>query len=91
MTVTTELEINQEVYIIKNNEIKHCYVSSICIVQNGKGHSNNGEIQTQYRIRSLENNHVDQVIDLSSIYLTKEEAALGWLKSQGLSIGLTEQ
>ena len=90
MTVTTELEINQEVYVIKNNEIKHCYISSININQNGKGYSDNGKIKTDYRVRSLENNYVDQIIDLSSIYLTKEEAGLGWLKSQGLSIGLTE-
>ena len=91
MTITTELEINQEVYVIKHNEIKHCYVSSICIVQNGRGHSNNGQIETRYTIKSLEDNHVNEPISLSDIYLTKEEAALGWLKSQGLSISLTEQ
>ena len=90
MTVKTELEINQEVYVIKNSEIKHCYVSNITVSQNGKGYSNNEVIKTMYSIQSLENNHVNGTIDLSNIYLTKEEAALGWLKSQGLSIGLTD-
>ena len=90
MNVKTELEINQEVYIIKNSEIKHCYVSNITVSQNGKGHSNNKVIITRYSIKSLENNHINEIIDLSNIYLTKEEAALGWLKSQGLSIGLTD-
>ena len=90
MTVKTELEINQEVYVIKNSEIKHCYVSNITVSQNGKGHSNNKVIITRYSIKSLENNHINEIIDLSNIYLTKEEAALGWLKSQGLSIGLTD-
>ena len=90
MTVKTELEINQEVYVIKSSEIKHCYISNITVSQNGKGHSNNEVIITMYLIKSLENNHVNEIIDLSNIYLTKEEAALGWLKSQGLSIGLTD-
>ena len=90
MTVKTELEINQEVYVIKNSEIKHCYVSNITVSQNGKEHSNNEVIITRYAIKSLENNHVNEIIDLSNIYLTKEEAALGWLKSHGLSIGLTD-